>query len=191
MGAESQTQKNTKLYVAFQHCCVLPFWHTTMCHTTKSHKFDRQVTWLSIMKSFKLTAVETKLLKGIHKLSTNGGWSLIYKDVPMKKHKARTIRTLIDKHVVKKIDGHVVLNPAILIGRAGWSQFLLGQMLIQWMHEERVIPIVTTCEEDICSIAAGAEVALSNQYMISIPHSIKGRVEGDLGHPNAGYTVPL
>lgn len=177
----TRTPANRAEYASFGTCFKLPVWKDTMCHTTESERFDRQVTWKRIQLEFELTRLEQAFVKMIHKMSKQGGWLCAYNSVTVANgHKARTINKLVKKEAIKVIDGNIILNPAILIGRAGWSQFLLGAMLVQWMNERSVQPRCPL-EWEKKSIKLGALWAKeSEQHMEVIPHSIKGRVEGHL-----------
>lgn len=177
----TRTPANRAEYASFGICFKLPVWKDTMCHTTESERFDRQVTWKRIATEFKLTNRELCQVEHIHKHSTRGGWSIQYSKLPIpSKNRGRVIQGLVKKEVIKVIDGQVILNPAILIGRAGWSQFLLGAMLVQWMNERSVQPRYPL-EWERKSIKLGAIWAKEQeQHMEVIPHRIKGRVEGHL-----------
>ena len=176
----TRTPENKATYRAFQKCFKLPYWENTMCHTTKSHKFDRQVTWLKIAQEFKLTKQETSLVQHIYKESSLG-WSTSYDRVKVSNgNKARAINNLVKKEALKVVDGDVIMNPAIVIARDGWSQYLLGVMLVQWMNERFVFPDRAPDAYSKSSIQAGAQFAHEDQTRMVIPHSVKGRVQGNI-----------
>ena len=174
----TQTSKNREVFNNFASCTYLPYWKDTMCHTTKSHLFDRQVSWEKISEEFSLTRPETKHIKNLYKASVLHGWYCKYKDIKVTHNKARLIKTLTDKHVLKVIEGNrVILNPSILMARVGWSQHMLGIMLYQWTNETFVLPQLAS-EEDRDSIQAGLNFALADSVQPAIPFRIQGRVEG-------------
>lgn len=177
----TRTPENNRTYKAFQKCFKLPYWENTMCHTTKSYRFDRQVSWDRIKQEFNLTPKELILLKQVYTESLQG-WSTPYDLIKVSNgHKARSINNLVKKEALKVIEGHVIMNPSIVIARNGWSQYLLGVMLVQWMNERFVIPTVTPDKYSKESIRAGAQYAVDDQNRIEIPHIVKGKIQGNLG----------
>ena len=174
----TRTPENNETYKTFQKCFKLPYWKGTMCHTTKSHKFDRQVTWDRIAREFKLTSKEILVMRHIYKES-NFGWSTSYDKVKVSNgNRARVINTLVKKEALKVIDGYVIMNPAIIIARDGWSQYLLGVMLVQWMNERFVFPERQPDTYSKESIRAGALYAVEDQNRVAIPSKVNGKVEG-------------
>lgn len=178
----TRTPANRAEYKSFGKCFKLPYWEDTMCHTTESERFDRQVTWKRIQVEFGLTKLELELVKVILKESCKnyqGGWKCRYDSIQVANgNKARTISKIIKKEAIKVFDGNIILNPAIEIGRYGWSQFLLGAMLVQWLNE-RSVELRCPLPWERKSIKLGARWAKeSEQCMEVIPHKVKGRVEG-------------
>jgi hypothetical protein len=148
-----------------------------MCHTTESQRFERQVTWERIAKEFGLTKKEKGHLQDLYKASTYFGWSIEYSDVPVKKNKVRLLTNLEKKEVLKVFNSKVILNPSILIGRSGWSQFNLGVMVVQWMNERLIAPR-RPAEWEYKSMKLGCEYAKEDQARTEIPFTNRGRVQG-------------